>query len=279
MIAPLLVTLREGLEAALIVGIILAHLARTGNRRRFGAVWTGTALAVLVSLLAGAAVFVTVGELEGRPEQIFEGSAMLLAVAMLSYMVVWMRRQASGIGAQLQERLQAVLSSGSGLALMLLAFVVVVREGIETVLFFFAASQTTTPVDSAIGGLLGLAIAGGLGLSIYRGSRWLPLRTFFNVTGGMLLLFAAGLLGHGIHEYQEAGLLPEIVDHVWNVNWLLDENSTLGRFLSALVGYNGSPSLLETLAYLGYLATSFTYYFRTGQRRRGIPERSPRQAS
>ncbi|MCL4371309.1 MAG: FTR1 family protein [Chloroflexi bacterium] len=278
MVAPLFVTLREGLEATLILGIILAYLARTGNHRHSGPVWVGTGLAVLVSLLAGAAIFFTVGELDGIAEQIFEGSTMLVAVAMLAYMVVWMRRQASGIRAELQEKLQAALSSGSGAALMLMAFVVVAREGIETALFFFAASRTTTPAESAVGGLLGLVLAAGLGYSVYRGSHRLNLRAFFNVTGVMLMIFAAGLLAHGIHEFQEAGLLPEVVEHVWNVNWLLDEKSTLGRFLTALVGYNGNPSLLEVLAYLAFLATSFTYYFRSPARPQGTAETRPRQA-
>ncbi len=279
MIAPLLVTLREGLEATLILGIILAYLTRTGNRSRSGPVWVGTGLAVLVSLLAGAAVFFTVGELQGTTEAIFEGSTMLLAVAMLTYMVVWMRRQASGIRAGLQEKLQAALSSGSGLALLLMAFVVVAREGIEMALFFFAASRTSTPVESAIGGVLGLALAAGLGYSVYRGSHRLNLRAFFNATGVLLILFAGGLLAHGIHEYQEVGLLPEIVGHVWDINWLLDDGSTLGRFLTALVGYNGNPSLLEVLAYFVYLATAFTYFLRSGKRPQRTAETGSRQAA
>lgn len=266
MIAPLLVTLREGLEAALILGIIMAYLARTGNGHRSGPMWAGTGLAVLVSLLAGAAVFFTVGELEGTAEQLFEGSALFLAVAMLTYMVVWMRHQASGIREELQEKVQAALRSGSGFALALMAFVVVVREGIETALFFFASTLSSTPIESIVGGLLGLILAAALGYSFYRGSHRLNLRAFFNVTGVLLIVVAAGLLAHGVHEYQEAGILPEIVEHVWNLNWLLEEESTLGRFATALVGYNGTPSLLEVLAYIAYLGASLTYYFRSSKR-------------
>ncbi|MHB0869269.1 MAG: iron uptake transporter permease EfeU [Chloroflexota bacterium] len=266
MVAPLLVTLREGLEAALILGIIVAYLVRTGNRDGLRPVWLGTGLAVLASLLAGAGVFFTVGALEGAAEQVFEGVAMLVAVAMLSYVVVWMRHQSSGLRAQLQEKLQAAVGSGSGLALLLMAFVVVVREGIETALFFFAATRAATPTESVVGGLLGLVLAVALGYSIYRGSHRLDLRAFFNVTGLLLILFAAGLLAHGIHEFHEAGLIPEVVAHVWDVNWLIDEKSTPGRFLTALVGYNGNPSLVEVVAYLAYLAAALAYYFRSAGR-------------
>ncbi len=278
MLAPLLITLREGMEAALILGIIFAYLARTGNPRHFGAVWLGTGAAVAASLAAGAAVFLTVGELEGAAEEVFEGTAMFLAVAMLTYMVVWMKRQASAIRGELQEKVRAALATGSGMALSLLAFVVVGREGMETALFFYASTRASTPLESLLGGALGLAIAVALGYSLYRGSHRLNLRAFFNVTGVLLILFAAGLLAHGIHEYHEAGLLPEMIEHVWDVNWLLDEKSTLGRFLTALVGYNANPSLLEVLAYAAYLATALAYYLRDAGRSLSRPSPRPQQA-
>lgn len=279
MLASLLVTLREGLEAALILGIILAYLVRTGNRDRFAPVWLGTGAAVAVSLAAGIAIFLTVGELEGNAEELFEGTAMLAAVAVLTYMVIWMKHQAAGMRASLQERVEVALRSGSGLALGLLAFVVVVREGIETALFFFASALASTPAESVAGGLLGLLLAAVLGYSVYTGSHRLNLRVFFNVTGALLILFAAGLLAHGIHEYHEAGLLPEVVRHVWDVNWLLPERSTLGRFLTALFGYNGNPSLVEVVSYVAYLAVSFGYYFRRPSPRLSEASGRPQQAA
>jgi len=263
MSASLLITLREGMEASLILGIVFAYLARTGNQRRFAAIWLGTVAAIVVSLGAAAAIFLTVGELEGGAEEIFEGTAMFLAVAMLSYVVVWMKRQASGLRGELQERVKAALAEGSGLALAFLAFVVVVREGLETALFFYVSTRASGFLESVLGGALGLAAAAILGYSIYRGSHRLNLRAFFNVTGVLLILFAAGLLAHGIHEYQEVELLPEGVEHIWDTNGFLNQQSTLGRFLTALVGYNGSPSLVEVLAYMAYLGASLAYYFRT----------------
>lgn len=278
MVAPLLITLREGLEAALIIGIVLAYLARTGNGHRSAPVWAGTAAAILVSVIAGVAIFLTVGELEGAAEQIFEGTAMLLAVAMLTYMVIWMKRQSSSIRGELQDKVQAALRSGSGLALAAMAFLVVVREGIETALFFFASSRSGTAVESLLGGIAGLALATALGYAVYRGSHRLNLGTFFNATGVLLIVFAAGLLAHGIHEFEEAGVVPILIEHLWDVNWLLDEKSDLGRFLTALVGYNGNPSLLEVAGYVSYLALSLNRYLSPSARSE-TPLREDRQGA
>jgi len=263
MLSSLLITLREGLEAALIIGIILAYLARTDNRQGFKPVWLGTSLAVVGSLIAGAAIYLLAGEFSGRAEEIFEGAAMLLAVGVLTWMIFWMRKQAVDIKAHLQTQIQSVLISGSSLGLVILAFVVVVREGIETVLFLFAATRVAeSPVLFTVGGFLGLAIAIVIGYSIYKGSSRLNLRTFFNVTSIVLIVFAAGLLAHGIHEFQEAGIIPIVVEHVWDINHILPEKSTFGRFLTAIVGYNGNPSLLEVVVYPVYLALVLGAYFR-----------------
>ncbi len=263
MLSSFLITLREGLEAALIIGIILAYLARTGNRQGFKPVWLGTSLAVLVSLIAGAVVYLMAGEFTGRAEEIFEGVAMFIAVGVLTWMIFWMRKQAVDIKAHLHAQIQSVLTSGSSLSLVLLAFVVVVREGIETVLFLFAATRVAeSPLLFTVGGFLGLAIAIGIGYSIYKGSSRLNLRTFFNVTSVVLIVFAAGLLAHGIHEFHEAGIIPSVVEHVWDINHILPEKSTFGRFLTAIVGYNGNPSLVEVVTYFVYLALVLGSYFR-----------------
>ena len=259
MVASLVITLREGLEATLILGIILAYLAKTGNRQHFSSVWLGTTAAAIASVGAAALIFVTVGELNGTAEQIFEGSTMLLAVAVLSYMVVWMR-EATSPRASLQRRVEKALNARSSAALLLLAFLVVVREGIETVLFLFAAVRTSTPLESTVGAVLGLLLAVGVGYSIYSGGRRLNLRMFFNVTGALLVLFAAGLLAHAVGELQEAGLVPAMIEHVWDTNWLIEQQSGAGSFLRALLGYNASPSIEEVVAYLGYLAIALRYF-------------------
>ncbi|MBA7525053.1 Ferrous iron permease EfeU [subsurface metagenome] len=263
MLGSLLITLREGLEAALIIGIILAYLARIGSRQSFKPVWLGTSLAVLVSLIAGAAIYLLAGELSGQAEEIFEGLAMFVAAGVLTWMIFWMRKQAVNIKAHLHAQIQSALTSGSSLGLVILAFVVVVREGIETVLFLFVATRVAeSTVLFTVGGFLGLVIAVGIGYSIYKGTSKLNLRTFFSVTSLVLILFAAGLLAHGIHEFHEAGIIPPVVEHVWDINYILPEKSTFGRFLTAIVGYNGNPSLVEVVTYFVYLALALGSYFR-----------------
>ena len=263
MLGSLLITLREGLEAALVIGIILAYLAKTDNRSGFKYVWTGTVLAVLASLVAGALIYFLAGEFTGRAEEIFEGSAMFLAAGVLTWMIFWMRKQAINIKTHLHAQIQSVLTSGSTLGLVLLAFVVVVREGIETVLFLFAAlTVAESPAAFTAGGLLGLVIAVALGYSVYKGSARLNLRTFFNATSIVLIIFGAGLLAHGIHEFHEAGIILPVIEHIWDINNILPERSTFGRFLTALTGYNGNPSLVEVVAYAAYLVATLGLYFR-----------------
>ncbi len=174
-----------------------------------------------------------------------------------------MRKQAINIKKHLHAQIQSALGSGSALGLLGLAFIAVVREGIETVLFLFAAVRVSeSALLSAVGGILGLAIAIGVGYSIYKGTSRLNLSTFFNVTGVVLILFAAGLLAYGIHEFQEAGVIPVVIEHVWDINHILPEASIIGRFLAAIFGYNANPSLIEVIAYtvfLGFTLVSYLY--------------------
>jgi len=270
-----LVTTREGLEASLIVGIVLAYLAKTDNRQHFRTIWAGTAAAVLVSAVSGAALFFTVGELEGRAEKIFEGVAMLSAVAVLTWMIFWMRKQAMGIKRELEARLQGAIAAGSAVGLASVVFFAVVREGWETALFLFAISESSTPLSTGVGAVLGLVVSISLGVALYMGSRKLNLRQFFTATGILLIVFAAGLLAHGIHEFQEAGLLPLTVEHVWDTNGIVSEDSNLGLFLKALFGYNGNPSLLEVVAWLSFLGVALGFFLRplVGWRRQPAPAR------
>lgn len=269
MITAFLITLREGLEMALIVSVVLAYLAQTGNRIYFKNIWFGVSLATVLSLIIGAAIFMVGGALEGRNEEIFEGTAMLLAAGVLTWMIGWMKRQARTIRGELQVQVDKAVQAQSALALTLLAFIAVGREGIETVLFMFAALQTTTPFLATIGGILGLGTAFFIGYLLYKGSYRLHLRTFFSVTGILLIFFAAGLLAHGIHEFQEAGILPITIEHVWDTSKYLSEKSLVGSFLKGLFGYNANPSLLEVLSYGLYLLGSFWWYFRPTRVREG----------
>jgi high-affinity iron transporter len=257
-----LLTTREGLEASLIVGIVLAYLSRTKNRDQFRVIWAGTAAAVLASIVSGATLVFTLGELEGRAEQIFEGVAMLSAVAVLTWMIFWMRRQARFIKQDLEAKLATAIAAGSAIGLASVVFFAVLREGVETALFLFAISESSTPLTTGIGAAVGLAISISLGIGLYFGTRRLDLRQFFTVTGLLLIVFAAGLLAHAIHEFQEAGLLPLTVEHIWNTNAVISDESTTGQFLKTLFGYNGDPSLLELLAWLTYIAMALWFFLR-----------------
>jgi high-affinity iron transporter len=252
MFASALITLREGLEAALIVGIVLGVLRKMGQEERGRTVWAGVLAAVVVSVGAGLALNALGVAFEGRGEEIFEGVAMLLAAGVLTWMIFWMQRQGREIQADLELDVRRAVTEESAWALFSLAFVAVVREGIETVLFLTAAAFSATAGQTLMGGALGLIVAGAIGWLIFIAGKELNVRAFFRATGVLLVLFAAGLVAHGVHELQEAALLPTVVEHLWDVNHILDEGSTVGRFLQALFGYNGNPSLIEVLSYIAY---------------------------
>jgi high-affinity iron transporter len=270
--AAFLITLREGIEAALVIGIILAYLNSVGRRDRHGTVWVGVGTAVAISVLAGAIIFVTAGALSEEAEEAFEGLASLAAVAVLTWMIFWMRRQARFIKGELQEKVNVALASGSALALPALAFIVVVREGLETVLFLFSAIRTTAEgsvVLGYIGAALGLIVAAVLGFLIYRGGSRLNIRTFFKVTGALILVVAAGLLAGGIHELQEAGWIGGESAKAFDISGVLSDEAGLGAFLRAMFGYNADPSVLEFGAWLAYLLiTGFLFFRPTSARSR-----------
>ena len=250
--AATLITFREGLEAALIVGIVIGYLVKIGQGRRVRTAWAGVGTAVALSALLAFGISAVGAELQGRAEQIFEGVTMFLAVGVLTWMIFWMRFQARFLKVSLEKEVQTAATSGQTLALFSVAFVAVFREGVETALFLSASAFAADGAGTLIGALLGLAVAAALGWLIYASTVRLNVRLFFNVTSVLLLFFAAGLLAHGVHEFQEASLLPMTVEHVWNLNHILDETSPLGEMMKSLFGYNGNPSLLEVISYAAY---------------------------
>ena len=213
-----LITLRETFEASLVIGLILAFLKRTGQLESHGrAVWQGTAAAVLVSAIAAVILFATFGQLSGTAEKLFEAVTMLVAAAVLTAMVFWMRRQSRTMGSDLRDQVGAAIKDGGMLALATVAFVAVVREGFETALFLFVSVGESGPVMTIIGGLLGFGVSVALGVAFYRGSLKLDLRRFFLVTGLLVLALAAYLLYSGLAEIAELSgvqsleLLPPIL--------------------------------------------------------------------
>jgi|SRR3954468_15791686 high-affinity iron transporter len=202
MLGSLFITLREGFEAALIVGIVLAYLKKSGAVERSRHVWAGVAAAAVASIAMGGIIFAAAGELSGTSEQLYEASAMLLAAGVLTWMIFWMQRQARGLGSTLRQRVSDALVMG-GSALFWLAFVSTAREGVETALFMYAATGTDSPAGTLLGGAIGLGIAIVLGVLVYRGAAHLNLGTFFRVTSLIVLAFAAYLLAGGLHELGE----------------------------------------------------------------------------
>ena len=257
MLASFLLSLREGIEAALIIGIVLGALRKLNRSEMTPAVWYGALSAVLVSLTTGVLLTAFGLSLEGAAEQIFEGIAMLLAASVLTWMIFWMNRQARSIKGELEAGVNRATSMGGTRALFSLAFLAVVREGIELALFLTATTFASDLQSTLLGTLLGLGAAVFLGWGLFASTRRLNLRRFFQVTGVLLILFAAGLVAHGVHEFNEVGWIPPVVEHVWDTNPIIDENSTLGLMLKALFGYNGNPSLTEVMAYLAYYVAIF----------------------
>jgi len=239
--ASFVIALREGIEAALIVSIVLAYLKQLGATDRSRLVWWGTALAVLLSAAVGTAIFVAGAEFEGTAEQVFEGLVTLAAVGVLTWMIFWMRRQGARIKSELHEKVDTALVAG-GLALAGLAFFAVLREGIETALFLYAAAKGTAvegtavaPATQVTGAVLGLALAVILGVLLYRGGIRMNLRSFFRVTGMILIVVAAGLFAYSLHELQEAGWLPILEAHAFDLSASFPDDAGAGAILRGLV--------------------------------------------
>ncbi len=204
-----LIMLREGFEASLVLCIVLAFLRRTGRSDAQMYVWAGALVAVAVSAAVGATLFMVGLELHGRAEAIWEASTMLAAAVLLTWMIFWMRRQAHSIKREIEGKVEQALSSGSLFGLALVAFVGVLREGVETALFLIGTVSSAGAVGDVIGSVVGLAVAAGLGYLVYRGSSRLNLARFFSWTSVLLLVFASYLVVMGVHELAEAGVIPE----------------------------------------------------------------------
>lgn len=251
MLPSFILSLREGLEAALLIGILLGALRQIDRSDLQLAVWAGTISALVVSVLVAIGLDAIGLALVEPGEQIFEGFIMLLAAGFLTWMIFWMARQSRNLKTDIESGVRQASQAGKR-GLFVLAFLSVLREGVELALFLSAAFLASNAGQTLAGALLGLGTAVLLGALLFATTLRLNLRRFFQVTGFILVLFAAGLVAHAIHEFNEIGWIPNIIEHVWNVNPILNENSTLGEILKSLLGYNGDPSLTEVLAYAFY---------------------------
>ena len=264
----LLTGLREGVEAALIVAIICAYLARTGNRRHLPIVLAGAAGAIGLSAILGFILYQTVGGLQEPYEQIFEAATLLLAAAVVTWMLFWMRRQARSVKGDLHAAVDRALDQNSVVALAALAFVAVIREGLETSLFLVgqANSAQQGAIFVLVGALIGLAVAAVLGVGFYQGSRRLNLATFFRWTGVGLIFIAAGLLSTAVHELIEIGVIPFGTQTLFDLSGVLPHDpaagNLVGQFLRALFGYSATPEATTFVAWLAYIVVVLALFLR-----------------
>jgi len=260
--ASLLITLREGLEIALVLAILISYLVKSDRRADVANVWRGAGLAAIVCVIGGFAFDAFVGEFEGKSEQFIEGTIAILAAMVLTWMIFWMRNHARDMGTQLRAQLDAATTRK---ALVTIAFVAVLREGLETVLFLISAETTNASGTSVVlGGLIGLAIAAVLGRLVYMGGNKIKLSTFFNVTGALLILFAAGLFGKFFHEYRELLGFESgwLVEPAWNITSGPFGSGTFFDFLNGFFGWAGDPERIRVIAYFVYLVPVIALYTR-----------------
>ena len=254
MLPSYLLSLREGIEAALIIGILLGALRQTRRPEFIPVLWLGAISATVLSILATILLTRFGLEMKDPGEAIFEGFTMVIAAGLLTWMIFWMSRQARFMKANLEADVHRA-SQGGKRAIFFVAFIAILREGIELALFLTASVfATSNALQTTIGAILGLGTAILLGWSIFAATVRLDLRRFFQVTGFMLVLFAAGLFAHGIHEFTEVGWIPSLINPVWNLTSVVSAESTLGQLLGALFGYNPAPTLSEMIGYVVYFA-------------------------
>jgi len=265
MIESFLVTSRETLEASLVVGIVLAYLNKTNNQNYKKTVYYGIAFGILASIFSAVVFTVFAGGFEGRAEEIFEGTTMLIGAFLLTTMILWMMQQrhiAREIEGKVEKHLMGSQPLFSHLGIFMLIFIAIIREGIETVIFLNAINYASG--INFIGGTLGIIAAIIAGYLFFISTRKINLKKLFNISSILLILFAAGLVAHGIHEFEEAGAVSGIVSPLFDINPILNEKGLVGSFLKGLFGYNGNPSLLEVIGYVSYLGLIFYLYKRIG---------------
>jgi high-affinity iron transporter len=263
MLSGALIGLREGLEAALVVSILMAYLVKTANRGALRWALAGVGGAVLLSLAVGAVITYTTAQLSFEQQELLGGSLSILAVGLVTAMVFWMRSTARTIAAELRDRMSEAVRLGA-VAVAVVAFISVGREGLETAVFLYASvetagSGTTQPL---LGFVIGLAIAVAIAAGIYRGAVKINLARFFRITGVLLIVVAAGVLGYGLHDLQEARALPGLTTLAFDLSGPLPEDSLHGALLKGFFNYSQQTTVLQAIAWIGYVAVVLPLFLR-----------------
>jgi high-affinity iron transporter len=260
MIPTFVITLREGVEASLIVGIIAAFLVTEGRRDALRQMWLGVAVAVALCLGVAVVLEVVGSELPQQQQEGLETVVGLIAVMAVTYMIVWMRRNARGIKATLEGEAASALAAGSATALVAMAFLAVLREGLETSVFLLAAFQNSTDTTAAgSGAVLGLVAAMAIGLGLYRGGVRIDLTRFFRVTGLVLVFVAAGLMATAAHTAHEAGWINGLQGQAVDLSWLVRPGTVSGSLLTGMLGLQPQPTAIEAMVYLLYAVPMALY--------------------
>jgi high-affinity iron transporter len=253
MIPTFVITLREGVEASLIVGIIAAFLVKEGRQDAMRQMWLGVAIAVILCTAVGVGLDLIGQQLPQQEQEGLETVIGVVAVAAVTYMIIWMRRHARSIKGTLEGEAASALATGSTLALVGMAFLAVLREGFETSVFLLAAFQDSTDTTAAGGGaVLGLSVAVGSGIGLYRGGVHLNLTRFFRATGLILVFVAAGLLASAAHTGHEAGWINSFQSQALDLTWLVQPGTVSGALLTGMLGLQPTPTTIEVAVYLAY---------------------------
>lgn len=262
MLANALIGLREGLEASLVVSILVAYLVRTGRRDALPRIWVGVGGAVVLSLLAGAVLTFTAAALSFRAQELLGGTLSIVAVGFVTWMVFWMKRTARSLKGQLEGRVDVALGAG-GAALAVVAFVAVAREGLETALFLWAAAQASgSGASPIVGAALGLAASVLLAYLLYRRAVTLDLAKFFLVSGSLLIVVAAGVLSYGIHDLQEAAVLPGLQSLAFDVSAAVPPGSWYATLLKGTVNFTPATTWLQAIAWVAFFLPVVVLYVR-----------------
>ncbi|RZA16338.1 MAG: iron transporter [Proteobacteria bacterium] len=268
MLVPFLIMLREGIEAALIVGIIASYLKQTGRGQWMPAVWIGVLLAGALALLVGGGLEMVSAEFPQKQQELFEGLVGLLAVVILTSMVFWMRKVARSVKDSLQASLEQALGNSNNqvFALIAMVFFAVAREGLETVFFLLAVFQQSEGSSGPIGALLGLLVSVAIGIALYKGSLRMNLNLFFRWTGLFILVVAAGVLANSVRSLHEAGLWNHFQTVLFDFSASLPMDGPTGSVLAGMFGYQDTPTVSVVTAYVVYLAVTLAIFFMPASR-------------
>lgn len=267
MLGNALIGLREGLEAALVVAILVAFLVRTGRRSELPRVWAGVALAVAVSVGVTLGLTLTQQALTFEAQEALGGSLSIIAVGFVTWMIFWMRSHGRTLSRELEGALDRAVSMGPW-AVVVMAALAVGREGLETAIFFFAAAQAAgETAGPLVGFLIGIAIAVALAYAIYRGALKINLGRFFTVTGFLLIFVAAGILAYGVHDLQEAGILPGLTTLAFDVSDVIPADSWYGTLLKGIFNFSPQTTVLEAVVWSVYVVVVLALFLRPARRR------------